>query len=203
MKYALSALAGSLVSTIAVVLAGHTPALLVLLGAATAVFLYTWILRIIPASLVLRFLRVSVVGKTTKPTAEPRGPFYRGVGPGPTADARPNRGAVMRDDQTPGVCQAPRLAGERAGLRSKPVRNDARQLVTLDNSPVRARAKYNRAIVLKPVQQDVLSALMNLGCSFSQAETAVQSVSDRQGESFDALFRKAVEFVKGGRRAVA
>ena len=47
MKYALSALLGSLVSTIAVVLAGHTPALLVGLGFVTAVLLYTWILRLL------------------------------------------------------------------------------------------------------------------------------------------------------------
>ena len=47
MKHALSALLGSLVSTIAVVLAGHTPALLVGLGFVTALLLYTWILRLL------------------------------------------------------------------------------------------------------------------------------------------------------------
>ena len=47
MKYALSALLGSLLSTFAVLIAGHTSALLVGLGFVTAVVLYTWILRLL------------------------------------------------------------------------------------------------------------------------------------------------------------
>src|SRR5579871_6428046 len=47
MKYALSALAGSLVSTIAVVIAGHTPAVLVGLGFVTACALYSWVLKLV------------------------------------------------------------------------------------------------------------------------------------------------------------
>ncbi len=47
------------------------------------------------------------------------------------------------------------------------------------------------APAISPVQEDVLSALVNLGYNRSAAERAVASVS-RNGESFDALFREAM-----------
>ena len=78
----------------------------------------------------------------------------------------------------------------------------------LRKAPTQKATAYNQTTrMLRPVQQDVLSALMNLGCSFRQAEDAVQSVSDGEGESFDVLFRKALDAVNSGkmftRKAVA
>jgi RuvA, C-terminal domain len=47
--------------------------------------------------------------------------------------------------------------------------------------------------MLPVVQQEVLSALMNLGMSFKHAEQAVrEAASQKSGESFDELFRLAV-----------
>lgn len=53
--------------------------------------------------------------------------------------------------------------------------------------------------MLRPVQQDVLSSLMNLGCTFSRALEAVEAVKDSNAsESFDQLFRKALDVVNSG-----
>jgi hypothetical protein len=50
-----------------------------------------------------------------------------------------------------------------------------------------------RLSMLPLVQQEVLSALMNLGMPFKQAEQAVrEGASQKSGESFDELFRLAV-----------
>ena len=58
--------------------------------------------------------------------------------------------------------------------------------------------------MLPVVQQEVLSALMNLGMSFKQAEQAVgEAASQKSGESFDALFRLAVGMGAKTKRAAA
>lgn len=43
-----------------------------------------------------------------------------------------------------------------------------------------------------PLEQDVLSALVNLGYNRGLAEKAVSGLGDSSGQSFDALFRKAL-----------
>jgi Holliday junction DNA helicase RuvA len=51
---------------------------------------------------------------------------------------------------------------------------------------------------LSPVDQDVLSALLNLGCARPQAETAVRKAKAGGGGmmEFEPLFRKALELVR-------
>lgn len=60
--------------------------------------------------------------------------------------------------------------------------------------------------VLPQTQQDVLSALLNLKVSFSDAEQATRAAAkEHGGESFDTLFRTAVNLLNAGksRRAAA
>lgn len=52
-------------------------------------------------------------------------------------------------------------------------------------------------VVLTPVEQDVLSALLNLGCQRAAAEAAVQKAkASGAAEAFEPLFRKALENVR-------
>jgi holliday junction DNA helicase RuvA len=53
------------------------------------------------------------------------------------------------------------------------------------------------AAALSPVEQDVLSALLNLGCGRPQAEAAVRKAQAAGGSTeFEPLFRKALELVR-------
>ncbi len=50
---------------------------------------------------------------------------------------------------------------------------------------------------LSPVDEDVLSALVNLGCARPAAEAALlKAKSVTEGDGFEALFRKALELVR-------
>jgi Holliday junction DNA helicase RuvA len=50
---------------------------------------------------------------------------------------------------------------------------------------------------LSPVDQDVLSALLNLGCARPQAEAAVRKAKAPGGlTEFEPLFRRALELVR-------
>jgi Holliday junction DNA helicase RuvA len=50
---------------------------------------------------------------------------------------------------------------------------------------------------LSPVEFDVLSALLNLGCQRANAEQAVRKAkSDGAGDEFEPLFRRALELVR-------
>jgi holliday junction DNA helicase RuvA len=50
---------------------------------------------------------------------------------------------------------------------------------------------------LSPIDQDVLSALLNLGCARPQAEAAVRKAKTSETASdFEALFRRALELVR-------
>jgi hypothetical protein len=60
--------------------------------------------------------------------------------------------------------------------------------------------------MLPSVQQDVLSALINLKVPFAHAEEAVHAAAkEHGGESFDTLFRTALNLLNAGksRRAAA
>ena len=78
-------------------------------------------------------------------------------------------------------------------------------------NPSAARNEDNRSVVqsremLPSVQQDVLSALINLKVPFAHAEEAVHSAAkEHGGESFDTLFRTALNLLNAGksRRAAA
>lgn len=48
---------------------------------------------------------------------------------------------------------------------------------------------------LSPLEEDVLSALVNLGYQRGVAERAVRSLQARDGASFDELLRKSLQFV--------
>ena len=50
---------------------------------------------------------------------------------------------------------------------------------------------------LSPIDEDVLSALVNLGCARAAAEAALLKAKGMvEGEGFEALFRKALELVR-------
>src|SRR6516165_4308686 len=49
---------------------------------------------------------------------------------------------------------------------------------------------------LSPVEQDVLSALLNLGCARPQAEAAVRKAKTAGSADFEPLFRRALEQVR-------
>ena len=254
MKYALSALFGSLVSTVAVVLAGHSPALLVGLGFVTAVLLYTWVLRLIGRE---RLIRLLTRGRLERLQREAHNLDHVGSNPIPATISNAGAGhpvkqgtghlgklfggvsrtsassgqqhfsnrtgksetisratvrAVERLRRTRPVgivlrgAVAPRQPSGPEGWSNRDASERERGKVASNARQPRRAPTYNQT-VLRPVQQDVLSALMNLGCSFRQAEEAVQSVTDRPGESFDQLFRKALDAVNSGkmltRKAVA
>jgi holliday junction DNA helicase RuvA len=60
-----------------------------------------------------------------------------------------------------------------------------------------ADAETPSAAALSPVDQDVLSALLNLGCARPQAETAVRKARIAGGAAeFEPLFRRALELVR-------
>jgi holliday junction DNA helicase RuvA len=48
------------------------------------------------------------------------------------------------------------------------------------------------AAATSPVEEDVISALVNLGYQRQMAERALAKLGDVSGQSFDALFRKAM-----------
>jgi holliday junction DNA helicase RuvA len=53
------------------------------------------------------------------------------------------------------------------------------------------------AVALSPIDQDVLSALLNLGCGRPQAEAAVRKAkADGTPADFEMLFRRALELVR-------
>jgi holliday junction DNA helicase RuvA len=50
---------------------------------------------------------------------------------------------------------------------------------------------------LQPVEEDVLSALLNLGCARPAAETALRKASEKAADGdFETLFRKALELLR-------
>jgi Holliday junction DNA helicase RuvA len=53
------------------------------------------------------------------------------------------------------------------------------------------------AATLSPIDQDVLSALLNLGCGRPQAEAAVRKAkADGTPADFEMLFRRALELIR-------
>jgi Holliday junction DNA helicase RuvA len=93
------------------------------------------------------------------------------------------RGAVERLVRVPGIGKktAERLVLE---LRDK--------LPAVEGEPAPAGTGG-----LSAVEQDVLSALVNLGCARPAAEAAVKKAKSTEGDSdFDRLFRKALELAR-------
>ena len=66
-----------------------------------------------------------------------------------------------------------------------------------DKLPAISGAEPEAPTPLTAVDQDVLSALLNLGCARPQAEAAVKKAKAAGGPAdFEPLFRKALEFVR-------
>ncbi len=62
---------------------------------------------------------------------------------------------------------------------------------------VSAEAGRPTAAALTALEQDVLSALINLGCQRAAADAAVRKAKDQvAGEEFEPLFRRALELVR-------
>ncbi|MBK5290521.1 MAG: Holliday junction branch migration protein RuvA [Acidobacteriia bacterium] len=61
----------------------------------------------------------------------------------------------------------------------------------------RAASTASSPSSLDPVEEDVLSALMNLGCNRASAEAAVKKAKAAgAGAGFDSLFRRSMEFIR-------
>ncbi|HLK46675.1 MAG TPA: Holliday junction branch migration protein RuvA [Bryobacteraceae bacterium] len=66
-----------------------------------------------------------------------------------------------------------------------------------DKLPVASGEQPAAAVTLSAIEQDVLSALLNLGCARPQAETAVRKAKSAGAElEFEPLFRRALELVR-------
>jgi len=66
-----------------------------------------------------------------------------------------------------------------------------------DKLPASSAEEAEPAAALSPIDQDVLSALLNLGCGRPQAEAAVrQAKADSVPGDFEMLFRRALELVR-------
>jgi holliday junction DNA helicase RuvA len=52
------------------------------------------------------------------------------------------------------------------------------------------------AVTLTPVESDVISALLNLGCARHAAEAAIRKAKPAVPQEFEPLFRKALELVR-------
>jgi Holliday junction DNA helicase RuvA len=66
-----------------------------------------------------------------------------------------------------------------------------------DKLPAASAEELEPAVALSPLDQDVLSALLNLGCGRPQAEAAVRKAKvDGAPADFEMLFRRALELVR-------
>jgi holliday junction DNA helicase RuvA len=93
------------------------------------------------------------------------------------------RGEVERLVRIPGV-------GKKTAERMILELRDKLPAVTGED-PAQAAAE-----ALAPVEQDVLSALLNLGCARPQAEAAVRKAKAGAPADFEPLFRRALELIR-------
>lgn len=124
--------------------------------------------------------------------------------------------AVIRSAKSRKDSGEPRSVNEASGRHVNPAADDTRQagtplaargeLPTRRNSRTARNAK-SRGVVQSPetdmlstTQQEVLSALINLGVSFGRAEEAVHAAAkEHGGESFDELFRVCLSLLNAGK----
>lgn len=67
----------------------------------------------------------------------------------------------------------------------------------LDGVGPTAPSVVTKPVMMNPVEQDVMSALLNLGCQRAAAETAIRkAMASEVPAEFEPLFRKALELVR-------
>lgn len=154
MKTTLAFFAGSLVTTLAVVMAGGYHAGMVILGGILMAVALLVAGRICGVTRIVRWLLALQAANET---------------------VYPMRSANAEKPVT--VIDRPR--------RAPTTKANRQNTVSMVKSPS----------MLSPVQQDVLSALLNLRMPFSQAEQAVMEAY-RDGDSFEDLFKRTVPTVR-------
>ena len=63
-------------------------------------------------------------------------------------------------------------------------------------APTAPSGSAEKPAALSTVEQDVLSALVNLGCNRAAAETAVRTAKKDGGAEFEPLFRRSLDLVR-------
>lgn len=97
------------------------------------------------------------------------------------------------------------LARQGAVCPAAPVEKNPRAALASSGearSTKRPRLVQSRRSMLSTIQQEAISALMNLGASFRDAEGAVLAATSKTpGQGFDEVFRVAVVLLQKARRA--
>jgi Holliday junction DNA helicase RuvA len=105
--------------------------------------------------------------------------------------ATPDLVSAIRASQTDRLVRIPGVGRKTAERIVLELRD---KLEGIGGAPVTPAPK---AVVLTDLEMDVLSALINLGCQRSAAETAIRKASAVAGHGdFESLFRKSLELVR-------
>jgi len=221
MKHAFSFLAGVALISLCVIATRSLPGYMFLLGYMVSIASIVILSRAISFARVARFFLWLSKSETAFVSCGSGVAARREVG---SFQARQvaNGTAVLRYLNELGE---PRSVNETSALHVRAAVDDTRQAET----PLAARGelparRYSRTArnaghprknsvrssngnnVLPTTQQEVLSALINLGVSFGKAEEAVHAAAkEHGGESFDEMFRTALSLLNAGksRRAAA
>lgn len=216
MKHAYSFLAGAALISFCVVATRSLPGYMFLLGCLVTAISNVLLCRVIGFGRIARFFSAldnirlaphwSSGASSSWFRTNPRQPSVGTLGsagrPGEfrVREKQPLCGAPCSvDGMAPTASHIPGVADYR-GRRDakKPAQTSTRC------NPSAARNKDNRSVVqsremLPSVQQDVLSALINLKVPFAHAEEAVHAAAkEHSGQSFDELFRVALAQVNAG-----
>lgn len=185
MKHTYSFLSGVALISLCVVGTRSLPGYMFLLGFCVSSLSIALLGRAIGASRIARFFLRLCKSNYPSPSLNPIS--------GQSKEARVADGArsVTRDRR-----ELRRMPGAHNDLPAKEIR--------MRRNPSSAQNKNSRGVVnsgdvLPQVQQDVLSALMNLKVPFPDAEQAVLGAAQRNaGASFDEMFRIALALVQAG-----
>jgi hypothetical protein len=210
MKHAYSFLAGAALISLCVVATHSLPGWMFLLGYLLSLTSILLVCRVIGFGKVARFFfwlsnRETVFVSCGTGVAARRDVRNAGV-PGSHGYANSpvsgkQAGAVKTDERNP---VAPFEAAASVITGDNPARQPKRSETPTRCNPSAARNANSRSVVqsremLPPVQQDVLSALVNLKVPFAHAEQAVHAAArEHGGQSFDELFKIALALVNAG-----
>jgi len=228
MKHALSFLAGVALISLCVIATRSLPGYMFLLGYMVSIASIVILSRATGFSRVARFFLWRSKSETVFVSCGSGVAARREVGSSQArqvTNGRLARTAVLRSGQNRKDLGELRSVNETSALHVRAAVDDTRQAET----PLAARGelparRYSRTArnagrprknsvqssngnnVLPTTQQEVLSALINLGVSFGKAEEAVHAAAkEHGGESFDEMFRTAMSLLNAGksRRAAA